>query len=210
VRIQKLDLHWVKMNNFPKDADIQDVLNRSTSEHLSLVSSIAEFTPNISKITLTIVRAFSRGNKLLIFGNGGSAADAQHIAAELVGRFITERDALPAIALTTDSSILTSVGNDYGYEHVFSRQVEAIAKPGDVVVGISTSGNSANVLKALVAAQQLNCHTVGLLGKDGGKIKEIADASIIIPSSNTARIQEMHILIGHLLCEAIDYAISLK
>jgi D-sedoheptulose 7-phosphate isomerase len=198
------------MNNFPKDAAIQDILNRSTSEHLSLVSSVAQLAPDISNIVLMITDAFIRGNKLLIFGNGGSAADAQHIAAELVGRFISKQAALPAIALTTDTSILTSVGNDYGYEHVFSRQVEAIAKPGDVALGISTSGNSANVFKALVTAQQLDCRTIGLLGNDGGKIKETTDASIIIPSWNTARIQEMHSLIGHLLCEAIDYAISLK
>jgi D-sedoheptulose 7-phosphate isomerase len=198
------------MNNFPKDTAIQDVLNHSINEHLSLVSSVSQLTPDISNIVLMIMDAFHKGNKLLIFGNGGSAADAQHIAAELVGRFITERAALPAIALTTDTSILTSVGNDYGYEHVFSRQVEAIAKPGDVVLGISTSGNSGNVYKALVAAQQLDCRTIGLLGNNGGKIKDITDASIIIPSKDTARIQEMHILIGHLLCEAIDYAIALK
>jgi D-sedoheptulose 7-phosphate isomerase len=199
-----LKLDWGGMNNFPKDIAIQDVLNHSINEHLSLVSSVAQLTPDISNIILMIMDAFRRGNKLLIFGNGGSAADAQHIASELVGRFITERAALPAIALTTDTSILTSVGNDYGYEHVFSRQVEAIAKPSDVVLGISTSGNSGNVFKALVAARQLDCRTIGLLGNDGGKIKDITDASIIIPSKNTARVQEMHILIGHLLCEAID------
>jgi D-sedoheptulose 7-phosphate isomerase len=198
------------MNNFPKDIAIQDVLNHSINEHLSLVSSVAQFTPAISNIVLMIMDAFRSGNKLLIFGNGGSAADAQHIAAELVGGFITKRAALPAIALTTDTSILTSVGNDYGYEHVFSRQVEAIAKPGDVVLGISTSGNSGNVFKALVAARQLDCRTIGLLGNDGGKIKDITDASIIIPSKDTARVQEMHILIGHLLCEAINYAIALR
>lgn len=198
------------MNNFPKDIAIQEVLNHSINEHLSLVSSIAQFTPAMSNIVLMIMDAFRRGNKLLIFGNGGSAADAQHIAAELVGGFITKRAALPAIALTTDTSILTSVGNDYGYEHVFSRQVEAIAKPSDVVLGISTSGNSGNVFKALVAAQRLDCRTIGLLGNDGGKIKDITDASIIIPSKDTARVQEMHILIGHLLCEAINYAIALK
>jgi D-sedoheptulose 7-phosphate isomerase len=203
-------IDWGKMNSFPEDTAIQDVLSHSINEHLSLVSSVSQLTPDISNIVLMIMDAFRRGNKLLIFGNGGSAADAQHIAAELVGRFITERAALPAIALTTDTSILTSVGNDYGYEHVFSRQVEAIAKPGDVVLGISTSGNSGNVFKALVAAQQLDCRTIGLLGNNGGKIKDITDASIIIPSKDTARIQEMHILIGHLLCEAIDYAIALK
>jgi D-sedoheptulose 7-phosphate isomerase len=205
-----LKLEWGEVNSFPKDIAIQDVLNHSINEHLSLVSSVAQFTPDISNIVLMIMDAFRRGNKLLIFGNGGSAADAQHIASELVGRFITERAALPAIALTTDTSILTSVGNDYGYEHIFSRQVEAIAKPSDVVLGISTSGNSGNVFKALVAARQLDCRTIGLLGNDGGKIKDITDASIIIPSKDAARVQEMHILIGHLLCEAIDYAIALE
>jgi D-sedoheptulose 7-phosphate isomerase len=196
------------MGNFPADHEVQKLLGQSTNEHIALANGISQLIPDISQVILMLIAAFNKGNKLLIFGNGGSAADAQHIAAELVGRFVTERAALPAIALTTDTSILTSVGNDYGYENIFSRQVEALAKPGDVVLGISTSGNSGNVYKALMAAQQLNCLTIGLLGNDGGKIQEIVDAHITIPSKNTARIQEMHIFIGHLLCEAVDHAIS--
>jgi D-sedoheptulose 7-phosphate isomerase len=141
-------------------------------------------------------------------GNGGSAGDAQHIASELVGRFSKERRGLPAIALTTDTSILTSVGNDYGYEHIFSRQVEALANTDDLVIGISTSGNSNNVLQALKAAKSLGCQTVALLGKDGGQIKDIVELPLIIPSANTARIQEAHILIGHIICEIIDLAFT--
>jgi D-sedoheptulose 7-phosphate isomerase len=195
------------MFNLLDETALNNLLAKSTSEHILLANSVSNLLPDIAKAVAVLIEALSKGNKLLIFGNGGSASDAQHIAAELVGRFMKERAALPAIALTTDTSILTSVGNDYGYEQVFSRQVEALAKPGDVVLGISTSGNSGNVVKALEIARTLNCYTIGLLGKDGGKIKEIADASIVIPSDSTARIQEMHILIGHMLCEAVDYSI---
>jgi D-sedoheptulose 7-phosphate isomerase len=189
--------------------DINKILQRSINEHVLVASSISDLLPDIGKVASILIDAFSKGNKLLIFGNGGSASDAQHIAAELVGRFIKERAGLPAIALNTDTSILTSVGNDYGYESVFSRQIEALSKPGDVVMGISTSGNSKNVVKALKIASTLSCQTVGLLGKDGGEIKEITDINIIVPSDSTARIQEMHILIGHMLCEAVDCSIVL-
>jgi D-sedoheptulose 7-phosphate isomerase len=197
------------MSNFSDLNDIDNILQKSVNEHISVASSISDLLPDIGKVASILIDAFGKGNKLLIFGNGGSASDAQHIAAELVGRFIKERAGLPAVALNTDTSILTSVGNDYGYESIFSRQIEALSKPGDVVMGISTSGNSKNVVKALKIASTLNCQTVGLLGKDGGEIKEITDINIIVPSDSTARIQEMHILIGHMLCEAVDCSIVL-
>ena len=145
-----------------------------------------------------------RGDKLIIFGNGGSAADAQHIAAEFTGRFVKERRGLPAIALTTDTSALTAIGNDYGYNHVFERQVEALANPGDVLLGISTSGNSENVLKAFSKGKTIGCHLIGLSGRDGGDMNIVCNHNLVIPSDVTARIQEMHILIGHLICEIVD------
>lgn len=144
------------------------------------------------------------GNKVYLAGNGGSAADAQHIAAELTGRFLKERKPLPGIALTTDTSAITAIANDYGYEYVFSRQLEALARPGDLFIGISTSGNSPGILNAFRAAQIANCKTLGLSGRDGGQMTSLCDLNIIIPSMITARIQEMHILIGHILCKAVD------
>jgi D-sedoheptulose 7-phosphate isomerase len=144
------------------------------------------------------------GHKILLCGNGGSAADAQHIAAELTGRYKIERKGLPAIALTTDTSALTAIGNDYGYEHVFSRQVEALARKGDLLIGISTSGNSRNVIYALQKAKEIGCRTIGFSGKGGGKMNDVCDLNIIVPSDDTARIQEMHIMIGHILCQLID------
>jgi len=144
------------------------------------------------------------GHKILLCGNGGSAADAQHIAAELTGRYKIERKGLPAIALTTDTSALTAIGNDYGYEYVFARQVEALAQQGDLLIAISTSGNSQNVLYALQKAKEMGCRTVGLSGKGGGKMSDLCDINIVVPSDDTARIQEMHIMIGHILCQLID------
>jgi D-sedoheptulose 7-phosphate isomerase len=150
-------------------------------------------------------RALRDGHKLLVFGNGGSAADAQHIAAELVGRYGRERRGLPAIALTTDTSILTSVGNDYGFDHVFTRQVEALGAPGDVVLGISTSGNSPNVKQALLRAQRIPAVTTGaFLGRDGGAIRALVQHAVVVPARETARIQECHITFGHILCELVE------
>lgn len=173
-------------------------------KHIAAVTRLAELQAAIEAAGIRIADCLLGGNKLLLCGNGGSAADAQHIAAELVGRFVAERRGLPAIALTTDTSILTSVANDYGYDHVFARQVEAHACKGDVLVGISTSGNSANVLAAVEAATQLGCTTIGLLGHDGGKLKSRVDIPIVIPESQTAHIQECHIVIGHLWCAMVD------
>jgi D-sedoheptulose 7-phosphate isomerase len=151
------------------------------------------------------VRALRAGHKVLFFGNGGSAADSQHLAAELVGRYQRERRGWPAIALTTDTSILTSVGNDYGYDHVFERQIEALAQPGDIAIGISTSGNSPNVKLGLERAREIGgIVTAGFLGRDGGSIKALVDHAIVISHPQTSRIQECHITLGHILCERVE------
>lgn len=144
------------------------------------------------------------GGKLLLIGNGGSAGDAQHIAAELVGRFKKERKAIPAIALTVDTSCLTAIGNDYGFDTIFERQIEALANKNDAVIGISTSGNSENIVRAIKKANSIGAYTIGLLGNDGGRLKEIVNLPIVIPSKDTARIQEVHITIGHIICEIIE------
>ncbi|MDE3033498.1 MAG: D-sedoheptulose 7-phosphate isomerase [Acidobacteriota bacterium] len=147
-----------------------------------------------------------RGCRILVCGNGGSAADAQHLAAELSGRYLKERRALAGIALTTDTSALTAIGNDYGFDQIFSRQVEAIGRPGDLLIGISTSGNSPNVLLAVEVAKRLGLHTLGLLGRDGGKLKDQVDDALVVPSTVTARIQEVHQMVYHFWCEALDAA----
>ena len=152
------------------------------------------------------IDSLKNGNKILIFGNGGSAADAQHIAAELVGRYKTERKGLSAIALTTDTSVITSISNDYGYLQVFDRQIEALANKGDVVIGISTGGSSPNVISAIKLANTLGCMSIGLSGKGGGEFNSLCDVNIIVPSEDTPRIQEMHALIGHTICHLIDQA----
>jgi D-sedoheptulose 7-phosphate isomerase len=152
----------------------------------------------------TMAAAFRKGRKILLFGNGGSAADAQHIAAEFVGRFIPERPALPALSLASDPSVVTALGNDYGFEAVFSRQVEAHGRAGDVAIGISTSGNSPNVLRGLEAARAAGLITVGFTGKGGGRMPDLADTVFIVESDRTPRIQETHILLGHSLCEIVD------
>jgi len=150
-----------------------------------------------------------QGGKIVFFGNGGSAADSQHLATEMSIRYIKDRAAIAAIALTTDTSALTAAGNDLGFDQLFSRQVEALCKPEDTVIGISTSGNSANVLKGLEAARAIGCATVGLGGNDGGKLKDSADICLIVPSHTTSRIQEMHIILGHLLCGALESELGL-
>ena len=152
----------------------------------------------------TVRGSLSSGGKLLLMGNGGSAADCQHIAAELVGRFKKERKAIPALALTVDSSTLTALGNDYGFDTIFSRQVEAFATPKDSIIGISTSGNSKNVISALRLAQKIGAKTIGFMGNDGGEMKNFVDVGIIVPSNDTARIQEVHITIGHIICEIVE------
>jgi len=154
------------------------------------------------------VETLKNGNKILLCGNGGSAADAQHIAAELTGRYKTERRGLPAIAVTTDTSALTAIGNDYGYDRVFDRQIEALANNGDLIIGISTSGNSRNIINALKLGKELGCKTLGLSGRDGGAMNDICDINLVVPSNDTPRIQEMHILFGHIICQIIDNEFS--
>jgi len=159
---------------------------------------------SFAALAAACIRSLEKGGKILFFGNGGSAADAQHLAAELVVRYRTNGRALAAMALTTDTSILTACSNDFSYDDIFARQIEALARPGDVAIGISTSGNSPNVLKALEAARALGCVPAALSGRDGGKLKGLADPLIVVPSPVTARIQEMHILIGHALCDVLE------
>ncbi len=184
---------------------MQQFITRQLQEHQQLFHILeTELTLPITRLAERLIETFRIGNKLLIMGNGGSAADAQHFAGELVSRFRMERPGLPAIALSTDTSIITAIGNDYGFERIFSRQIEALATPGDAVIGISTSGNSPNIRKALEAAQQAGCTTIGLLGKDGGNIKDLCDIPLIIPSNDTPRIQEAHIAIIHILCDLIE------
>ncbi len=155
-----------------------------------------------------LVGTLQRGGKLLVCGNGGSAADAQHLAAELVGRFLRERPGLPAIALTTDTSALTAIGNDYGFARVFSRQIEALGRAGDILLAITTSGSSPNVIAAIHAAKARGLAVVGLLGRDGGEARPLCDVALVVGSETTARVQEVHILVAHILCEAVDRAFA--
>lgn len=159
---------------------------------------------DILKACQLVQKTLKGGGRIFICGNGGSAADAQHLAAEFSGRYVRERPGLPAVALTTDTSALTAIANDYGFEHVFERQVQALARPGDLLWGISTSGNSANVLRAVEYAAGMGCVTLGFCGGDGGRLAGLCTHSIIIPSKITARVQEMHILIGHIICMSVD------
>ncbi len=180
-------------------------INSIFEEHLNIVNqSKITLLNDIEKICKLINKSILQGNKILLFGNGGSAADAQHIAAEFTGRFVKERLPLPAIALTTDTSAITAIGNDYGFDQIFERQVKALAHKGDILLGISTSGNSSNVLRALNAGKSIGCINIGLSGNDGGEMNDVCDVNLIIPSNITARIQEMHILIGHIICLSID------
>ena len=172
--------------------------------HINTAQKMKELLPTIKKAAEVCLNALKNGNKILIAGNGGSAADAQHFSAELTGRFKKERISLPAIALTTDTSALTAIGNDYGYEYVFSRQLEGLGNEGDIFIGISTSGNSKNVIEAIKKAKEKNIKVITLLGKDGGKMKNLGDINIIIPSNETPRIQEMHIMVLHMICQIID------
>jgi len=190
---------------WPTKYKMNKLVIEELNDHQQLIKKVIDsLSVDIEKGCDMIVSTLKEGKKVLLAGNGGSAADAQHIAAELSGRFVKERRALPGIALTTDTSALTSIANDYGYQFVFSRQLEALAQPGDLFIGISTSGNSEGILKAFESAQKLQCKTLGLSGRNGGKMNGLCDLNIIVPSDITARIQEMHILIGHILCKAVD------
>jgi D-sedoheptulose 7-phosphate isomerase len=167
----------------------------------------ADVLSAIATVSDIVTGALLQGRKVLLFGNGGSAADAQHIAAELVGRFNFDRPALPALALSVNTSCVTAIGNDFGFEQVFSRQIEALGAPGDVAIGLSTSGNSPNVLRALLAAKEKGLHAVGLTGSSGGKLKEAVDHCICVPSNETPRIQECHILVGHVVSQLVEETI---
>ena len=184
---------------------MQSIIKHEFSEHiLAAQDTINSITKQIETASKICINSLKNGGKILIMGNGGSAADAQHIAAELVGRYKTERKGLSAIAITTDTSAITSIANDYGFLHVFDRQVEALAYKGDVVIGISTGGTSPNVVSALTAANKLDCKTIGLSGKDGGEFNSLCDVNLLVDSNDTPRIQEMHILIGHTICHLIE------
>jgi len=187
---------------------MQDKIKAELKESIEVKNQvIKKLVPQIEQAARWMIESLRNSNKILLFGNGGSAADAQHLAAELIGRYLKDRKSLPAIALSTDTSILTSLSNDYGFETVFARQVEGLAKSGDVAIGISTSGNSKNVLEGLEKAKELGCKTVGLLGCDGGRIGDVVDLSIIVPCKSTPRIQESHITIGHILCSLVEQEI---
>ena len=184
---------------------MKDIIRSEFNLHLQTIEAvIGTMEDDLAKASTVVIDALKRGNKILLCGNGGSASDAQHISAELTGRYKTERKALAGIALTTDTSALTAIGNDYGYDRVFDRQVEALAREGDVLIGISTSGNSANVISALKLAKDMKCETIGFSGRDGGSMNEVCDINLVVPSDNTPRIQEMHILFGHTICHLVD------
>jgi D-sedoheptulose 7-phosphate isomerase len=184
---------------------MKDVVYSELQAHKETIERVmATLQSDIEQACHMAVKAIQDGKKIILFGNGGSASDAQHIAGELTGRYKKERRGLPAISINTDTSALTAIGNDYAYDRIFERQVEALAQPGDLLVGISTTGNSENVVKALIRGKQLGCATLGLSGKGGGKMNGKCDLNIVVPSNDTPRIQEMHILIGHTICQVID------
>lgn len=186
---------------------MENTIAETVEESIKVKTALCESPfelEKIRKVTNVIVEALRKGHKVVLFGNGGSAADAQHIACELAGRFKKERPGIPAISLTTNTSALTAIANDYSYEEVFSRQVQSIVNEGDVVIGISTSGNSANVIKGVGAAKQKGALTVGLTGATGGKLEKVVDICIKVPSTDTPRIQEVHITIGHIICQLVE------
>lgn len=184
---------------------MKQVISRELHSHLETINKVIEtMEDKLEEAATLVLKILKAGNKILLCGNGGSSADAQHIAAELTGRYKSDRPGLPAIAITTDTSALTSISNDYGYDRVFDRQIEALANKGDLIIGISTSGNSQNIINALKVGRELGCNTLGLTGKGGGEMNQICDINLIVPSNDTPRIQEMHILFGHIICQVVD------
>jgi D-sedoheptulose 7-phosphate isomerase len=180
-------------------------IERSVEVHSRLLEAcLADMTVAAD----ALIQAYRSGRKALFFGNGGSAADAQHLAAEFLGRYLRERSPMPAVALHANTSAMTAIANDYGYEHVFSRQLQALAVAGDVAVAISTSGNSQSVLEAITVARQMGVYTIGLTGGSGGRMRGMVDVLIAAPSNETPRIQECHILVGHALCDAVEQAVA--
>lgn len=182
---------------------------QNLKQHKLLFETLDSLDESVSKAIVPIAEALQSKKKLMICGNGGSAADSQHIAAEFTGRFVKDRPPIAAVALSTDTSALTCIGNDYSFAEIFSRQVQALARPGDCLLGISTSGNSENVIQAVKTAKAMGMTTIGLLGRDGGKLKDLCDYSIVVPCDVTARVQEAHILIGHSICGAVEQALGL-
>jgi D-sedoheptulose 7-phosphate isomerase len=186
-----------------------DILRKNIESSMAVHSRLSEAClPAMAVAANALIAAYRNGHKALFFGNGGSAADAQHLAAEFLGRYLRERHPMPALALHANSSAVTAIGNDYGYEQVFARQLQALAVPGDVAVGISTSGNSPSVLEALTMARKMGVYTIGLSGAAGGRMRELVDVLIAAPSNETPRIQECHILVGHALCDAVEQAVA--
>ncbi len=184
---------------------MKQTISKEFKSHLKTINSVINtMEEKIEEASILSIKTLKSGNKILLCGNGGSAADAQHIAAELTGRYKSDRRGLPAIALTTDTSALTSIANDYGYERIFDRQIEALANKDDLIIGISTSGNSQNIINALKLGKELGCNTLGFSGKDGGEMNKVCDVNLIVPSDDTPRIQEMHILFGHIICQIVD------
>lgn len=184
---------------------MEDLIRKQLKESIRVKEEIAaKLTPQIAKASQLIIGSLKKEGKIILFGNGGSAADAQHFACEMIGRYQRERSSIPAIALTTNTSVLTALSNDYGYERSFSRQIEAVANSEDVVVAISTSGNSANVLAAVEVARKKECRTVGLTGEGGGRLAGEVDVAIQVPSRETPRIQEAHIVIIHVICYLVE------
>ena len=184
---------------------MMNMISSEMNAHKDTIEKTIEvMQSHIYTACIIATETIKNGNKILLFGNGGSAADAQHIAAELSGRYKIERRGLAGIALTTDTSVLTAVGNDYGFDRIFDRQVEALACEGDLLIGISTSGNSKNVLRALSLGSNMGCKTIGLSGCSGGAMEEFCDINLVVPSDDTPRIQEMHILIGHIIAQAVE------
>lgn len=188
------------------EARVANSIEASIKIKEKLLNSV-DLVSGIARVAELLVSAFERGNKLVLFGNGGSAADAQHIAAEFVGRFAFDRLPLSALALSVNSSCVTAIGNDYGFDQIFARQIEALAHADDVAIGISTSGNSANIVQALLVSRQKRLHTIALTGCTGGKVRATADYCLSVPSSETPRIQECHILIGHIIAELVEQTI---
>lgn len=186
---------------------MNDSFQDNLQEHLALFNRLATLTSVVEKAAGLVVEALAAGHKLMLCGNGGSAADSQHLAAEFTGRFIKDRAPLAAMALSTDSSALTCIGNDYSFDEVFARQVTGLGRRGDCLLAISTSGNSRNVIRAVEAARAANMCVVGLLGRDGGALLNLCDVPIVVPSQSTARIQEAHIFIGHTLCGLVEHAL---
>lgn len=195
----------VRDKSLTAEASQEILLRRSLEEHLAAIQGLLNSKlPEIEQAGVLICETLAAGNKVLLCGNGGSAADAQHIAAELVGRYEQERRAFPAIALTTDTSALTALSNDFGYEEVFARQVLGLAAAGDLLIAISTSGKSPNIIRAVEQARSLRCKTIGLTGCSGEPLASACDLAIVVPAERTSRVQEVHITIGHLWCEMVD------